>query len=261
MAAAAGILASALLTLSLLPAAAQDAGNPLLELRVYQLKSEAKAELFDRTAREAFLPALSRAGVSPVGVFKPKESPQGSDHVLRYMVLPYDSAAEIVQVRQKLAADSEFLSAAADYLSVGKGNETFHRIESSLFVGFNGMPELKVPARAGDPSGRFFELRTYESLSEVKGVLKVQMFNDAELAIFDKVGLKGVFYGQALVAANLPQLTYMLVYEDDADHKAAWQRFLAHPDWLTLKEDVTYKDTVSRIVSTFLLAMDYSQVK
>ena len=88
---------------------------------------------------------------------------------------------------------------------------------------------MKVPGKAKDPAQRFFELRVYESLSEMKGVLKVQMFNVAESAIFDKVGVNGVFYGQALVGSNLPQLSYMLVYEDEEDRKGAWKRSPTRP--------------------------------
>ncbi|MGK0184591.1 MAG: hypothetical protein ACI9R3_000364 [Verrucomicrobiales bacterium] len=241
-------------------AEAQQSSNQLLELRVYRLKSQEKAELFDRTARDAYLPALIRAGVGPVGIFKEK-APKKSDTLLRYMVLPYNSAQEMVTVREKLAADSAFSSAAADYLSAGKGSENVERIESTLLIGFDGWPKLKLPDFSTATPERFFEMRKYESLGEMKGILKVQMFNKAELAIFEKVGLDGVFYGQALVGADLPQLTYMLVYDDEADHKKAWKDFLEHPDWLVLKKDETYEDTVSKIVSTFLLALDYSQVK
>ena len=243
-------------------APAQEVSRQLFELRLYKLKSEEKASLFDRTAKEAFLPALKRAGIGPIGVFKPKDKQEADGAaVLRYVVIPYDSAEAMLSLREKLAADPDFAAAAGDYLSVGKGEEVFDRIESSLLLAFSGMPKLKAPTPAKDPAKRFFELRTYESLSEMKGVLKVQMFNRAELAIFEKVGLRGVFFGEALTAANLPQLTYMLEYEDEYDHKAAWKRFLEHPDWLTLKGDETYKDTVSTIKTRFLLAMDYSQVK
>ncbi|MEZ5328355.1 MAG: NIPSNAP family protein [Verrucomicrobiales bacterium] len=254
-------LALAVASVSLTPdAGAQDSSKQLFELRIYNLKSKEKAEIFDRTVKDAYLPALKRAGVGPVGVFRKKDAGEG-DPEIRYMVIPYDSADGILKLKKMLESDAEFASAAADYLSAGKGGEIVDRIESTLLLGFDGMPKLKLPSAAGDTPNRYFELRKYESLSEMKGILKVQMFNKAELAIFAKVGLDGVFFGQALVGADLPQLTYMLVYDDEAAKEAAWKGFLEHPDWLVLKEDQTYKDTVSKIVSTFLLAMDYSQVK
>ena len=254
-------LALAGASVSLTPDAdAQDAGKQVFELRVYNLKSKEKAELFDRTVKDAYLPALKRAGVGPVGIFKKKDTAEGDPEV-RFVLLPYNSADDLVKVKQKLEADTEFAGAAADYLSAGKGSEIVDRIESTLLLGFDGMPKLTLPSADRATPNRYFELRKYESLSEMKGILKVQMFNKAELAIFEKVGLDGVFFGQALVGADLPQLTYMLVYDDEAAKEAAWKGFLEHPDWLVLKEDQTYKDTVSKIVSTFLLALDYSQVK
>ena len=63
------------------------------------------------------------------------------------------------------------------------------------------------------------------------------------------------------MAKNLPQLTYMLVYDNEEARKKAWQDFLAHPDWLTLKEEERFKDTVSKIHSRFVKATDYSQIQ
>ena len=80
------LLVTAILT-SIGSVQAQDAGNQLFELRVYRLKSQKKAELFDRTARDAYLPALKRAGIGPVGVFKTKEPSKDPAEVLRYMLL------------------------------------------------------------------------------------------------------------------------------------------------------------------------------
>ena len=256
------LTAAAALPATAVSLADEHTARQLFEIRVYKLKSEEKAALFDRTAKDAFLPALKRAGIGPVGVFKPKEKDKaGDDLVYRYVVIPYDSAEAMLTLEDKLSKDSEFASSANDYLSAGKGEEVFERVESSLLVGFKGMPRIRPPKAAKDPGKRFFELRIYESLNEMKGLLKVQMFNQGELEIFEKVGLRAVFFGQALISSDLPQLTYMLEYEDEADHKAAWKRFLEHPDWLALKKDETYKDTVSKIKRHFLLAMDYSQVK
>ncbi len=115
---------------------------------------------------------------------------------------------------------------------------------------------MEIP-RTGE---RIFELRIYESHNELKARLKIEMFNQAELAIFEKVGLDHVFFGQTLVGANLPNLTYMLGYRDMAEHDQAWKAFLEHPDWLALKDQERYRDTVSKIVNRFLKPTDYSQI-
>ena len=142
-----------------------------------------------------------------------------------------------------------------------RSDPNYSRIDSSLLRAFEGMPELKLPAKPKDKAGRHFEIRTYESHSIVKGMLKVEMFNKGEIELFAKVGLNAVFYGEAKVAKNLPQLTYMLVYDSEEARKKAWKAFLDSPEWNEMKANERYKDTVSKIHSRFVVATDYSQIK
>jgi hypothetical protein len=247
-----------------LPAPAEDvtATRQFYEIRLYRLTSEEAAKTFDAMMEKGVMPALKRAGIGPVGVFAPKERlPEDADAVLRFLLIPHDGLSELTELKEKLAADPELWKHAEAYLSAPKDQPIYTRIESTLLQAFSGMPELKMPGEPADPDHRFFELRTYESPDELKGVLKVEMFDSAEIDIFDKVGLHPVFFGQALVAANLPQLTYMLVYENEADHKTAWDAFRASPLWTALKDNPKYADTVSKIHSRFLVATPYSAIR
>lgn len=141
------------------------------------------------------------------------------------------------------------------------GSPAYERVESMLLQAFKGMPQLKVPGSA-EGKQRRFELRTYKSENEIQGLLKVKMFNDGgEIALFEKVGLPAVFYGEAIVAPNLPQLTYMLVHDDEAAHDEAWKAFRAHPDWKALKSDEQYSSIKLKITKHMLSATDYSPIK
>jgi hypothetical protein len=168
----------------------------------------------------------------------------------------FDSLSDWTELGDRLAADQTFISAADEYLSSPKNAPAYERIESQLMIAFAGYPRVKTP-RSGE---RIFELRTYESHSEVQAKLKIEMFNDAELKIFDNVGLDGVFYGETLVGSNLPNLTYMLAYKDMAEHDRAWEAFRADPDWVQLRERPRYRDTVSKIINRFLQPTEYSQI-
>ena len=102
-----------------------------------------------------------------------------------------------------------------------------------LLLAFKGMPELATPVKS---AGRIFQLRIYESPSVKTGQKKIEMFNDAgEIAIFRRVGLHAVFFGEALVGAKMPNLTYMLVFESREELKANWSKFGSDPDWQKLK--------------------------
>ena len=53
----------------------------------------------------------------------------------------------------------------------------------------------------------------------------------------------------------------MLVYDNEAEHKTAWDAFRKAPAWLALKGEEQYADTVSKIDSKFLIATDYSGIR
>ena len=159
-----------------------------------------------------------------------------------------------------MSQDPEYLKAGAEYLQTPKSNAAFERIDSWLMLAFAGMPKVELAAYSRERKARMFELRTYESYSEVKALKKVEMFNSGEIETMREVGLAPVFYGQALTGANLPHLTYMLSAEDEEAHKKHWAAFGSHPVWNKLKNDPQYADTVSKIYNRFLVPTAYSQI-
>ena len=81
-----------------------------------------------------------------------------------------------------------------------------------------------------------------------------------ELALFRRVGLQVVFMGRDVAGAGLPSLTYMLVFADAAAREKAWAAFRDHPEWVKMRDDPRYADTVSRIDSVLLRPTEYSQL-
>lgn len=233
--------------------------DQLYDLRVYTFKTADHAAKFDGMMKNAAIPGLGRIGVKQIGVFK--EMKPKDDVIRRYSLIAFDSFETYSTWIDQLGEDNDAIQAAMEYLSAEKSDPAFVRIESSLFKAFSGMPKLKVPKADDSDAKRMFELRMYESHSEYKGRMKVAMFNDGEIDIFNKVGLRAVFYGEALAAPNLPQLTYMLVHENQEAKDKAWKAFLGSPDWEAMKGQEQYKDTVSKIVMTMLTPMDYSPIR
>lgn len=245
-------------SLTALAAERPGAGNrELYELRVYRLKAGADHALLDAYVEKAAIPALNRLGVKPVGVFKeidPKDGPA------LYVLRTYPSLEVFATAAARLSADAEYQKAGAEYLNSPKSNPAFERIDSWLMLAFAGMPKLELPAYSRERKPRMFEIRTYESHSELKALKKVEMFNAGEIDAMREVGLGPIFYGQALIGSNLPHLTYMLSAENQDAHKKHWSAFGAHPTWNKLKNDPQYADTVSKIVNRFLVPTAYSQI-
>jgi hypothetical protein len=240
----------------------QRAGKQVIELRTYHFASPEKMKAFEQFLAAAFVPALNRAGVTPVGVFKllAKDNPPlklSADPADLYVLLPHPSADSLLTLDHRLAADAAFLEAGQDVLLAPKSDPAYTRYETSVLLGFDECPRVEVPTKA---PGRLTQLRTYESHSRERNVKKVEMFNKGEIAIFRRVGVNPVFFGEGIAGPKLPSLTYMVGFEDEAAMKKGWAAFGADPDWRTLSRDPAYKDTVSGITNLVLRPVEGSQV-
>jgi len=236
------------------------------ELRAYRLKTGANQELLHTYIEKAAIPALNRLGVKPVGVFVQQERTGAPDPTeLRdastvLVLRTYPSLEVFATATAGLSADPEYQKAGAEYLNAPKASPAFERIDSWLMLAFAGLPKLELPAYCKEKKARMFELRTYESHSELKALKKVEMFNAGEIDLMRQVGLGPIFYGQALIGSNLPHLTYMVSAENPDAHKKHWDTFRASPIWDKLKNDPQYADTVSKIANRFLVPTAYSQI-
>src|SRR5438552_2449251 len=100
-------------------------------------------------------------------------------------------------------------------------------LQSSLAV--LGSAAAAPGADAATP--RLLNLRIYESHNERAGRKKIEMFNKSELAIFRRVGLTPVLFAETILGVAMPNLTYMLVFPDEAGRAAAWNRFRDDAEW------------------------------
>ena len=225
------------------------------ELRVYLLKP-AKLPLLDQYLSKAFIPTLKRFSLGPVGVLVDKSN---AEQAKVYVLIVYPSADLCAGLSGRLADDAEYRKLAADYLAAPASDPVYSRIESSLLTAIDGMPKLEKPD-AGKP--RLLNLRVYESHNERAGKKKIEMFNKGELAIFRRVGLTPVFFGETVIGGAMPNLTYLLVFPDDEGRKVAWNRFRDDPEWLKLKAIPEYadKEIVSRITNVILTPASYSEI-
>jgi hypothetical protein len=237
---------------------AEQKGKELYELRAYSLAA-GKQPVLDRYLGGAYLPAVKRAGGGPVGVFWEVPAKESKEQPRAYVLTVHASADQAAGLPTRLAADADYQKAAAEYLSAPATDPVYSRIESSLLVPVEGMPRLDRPD-ASRP--RLLNLRIYESHNERAAAKKVEMFNTGELAIFRRVGLKPVFFAATVAGALMPNLTYMLVFPDDAGRTAAWSRFVKDPEWLKLKATPGYadKEIVSRITNKILAPAPYSEI-
>jgi Kef-type K+ transport system membrane component KefB len=255
IAAAAG--ASALASDSL----AQTPSKPMpqfYELRQYHLRTTMRQDFSDYL-KDVSVPALNRAGISPVGVFTVTFGPESPTF---WLLLPHKDIASVASLDGKLQTDQEYKTKGAEHHSRPATNPGYVRIDSQLMVAFDGMPTLEAPAGANATPSRVFELRTYESHSKAAHRKKMEMFNTGEIGIFRRTGLAPVFFGSNIVAQRMPSLTYMLVFADMAAREKNWGQFVGDPEWKTLSTTPGFTDPeiLTNITSYILRPTAFSQI-
>jgi len=249
--------------------AAGGAEKDYLELRLYRLEPGAMRERFDTFLREAAIPALNRIGIASVGVFglmdekeaggPPCQPPNAIGPADLFVLRAHKSIESFATANRRLWADAEFQKAGGALLDPPKASPTYQRIESSLMLAFDQCPHIEPPKEKKDT--RVFQLRIYESHSDAKAIKKIEMFNTGgEIALFRRMGLNPVFFGQTLAGGKMPNLTYMVTFDDMAAQKAGWAKFIAAPEWNELKAKPEYADTVSNITNILLRPTAYSQL-
>jgi hypothetical protein len=253
------VLAAAAGAKGALGAEADGSGTPreYYELRVYRAPDAEKKTRVDRYLETALVPALGRLGLDRVGVFANEDDPD--DHSL-YVVVPYPTLDRLAAVNPTLLADETYQAAAREHFAVPQEDPAFTRIQSRLYKAFAGMPVIEMPEETARNLPRVFELRIYESHTEEKAALKVDMFNSGEIQVMRDTGLGPVFFGEALIGGDLPNLAYMLSAADRDAHAAHWKAFGEHPEWNRMKALPRYEDTVSSITNTFLAPTAYSGI-
>jgi len=236
------------------------AGGPrLLELRRYRLRFGAPQARFTEYAK-ILVPALNRAGITPVGAFTVMVGP---DSPSIYLLLSHPSADSLRTLRDRLGDDPDYAKAAEPFRTLPATDPLYVTRDSSLMTPFETMPDVDLPKGPAAAPSRVFELRLYASHSEAAGLKKVHMFEKAgEIAIFRRVGLNPIFFGRNVTGPVLPSLTYMLGFADVAAREKAWTTFREDPEWTKLSTTAGYTNAeILTTTSNWLLRpTDYSQI-
>lgn len=240
--------------------AAAAAKKSLIELRYYRLRNGAvnQRQILTEQLSKGRLPALKRAGAGPIGVFS---NTIASDGPYLLTVTNFPDFASFDAIVAKMEADPEYQKSRDAMLA--QTQVPYVRIENALLRGFETMPGVAVLPTEGRKAGRLFELRTYESNNMATLRRKIGMFDSGEIDIFRKSGIEPVFFGETLFGQHMPNLTYMVAYDDWAAREKAWRAFGGSPEWQKLRATPGLSDaeTVSNISNVLLSPLPFSDIK
>ncbi len=229
------------------------------QLRRYHLKRGEELTLTQNYFREALIPAATRMGMGPIGVFAVTYGPLIPTY---YVLIPGRSLSTLVEMDLHLRRDEEFLQAAAPFWNATEANPPFQRVEVSLMAAFEDWPRLTPPAASAAKGRRIFQMRTYESPSDGEHVTKLAMFKGGEYAIFKEYGLHPLFFGDMLIGPRMPQMTYMLSYHDINELATKWHAEIHSEAWIKLStgKRFGFDHIVENVTNLLLEPLDCSQI-
>jgi hypothetical protein len=232
-----------------------EARQEFYQLRTYTLRTGPQLALTQGYFETALVPALTRLEMAPVGVFKLDIGPEMPTY---FVLIPATSVEALVALDAHLGKDAEYVKAASGFRDAPASAPAFVRAERSLLAAFAGWPKVVTPKK----DKRIFQLRTYESPSQVAHARKVQMFNEVEIGIFIRTGLVPVFFGDTLIGTRMPSLTYMLTFANTAELTEKWAAFSGDPAWkeLSHRPGNTDAEIVSNISNLYLSPLSCSQI-
>ena len=88
-------------------------------------------------------------------------------------------------------------------------------------------------------------------------------FSGPEIKIFHRVGIRPLFYTSTVIGQNIPNLTYLIPFENLAEREKAWNAFGADPEWVKVrKESIDKHGQISSVIQISLFkATEYSPIK
>lgn len=228
-------------------------------LVIYHFSSSQQQQITEDYLSKALLPALHRAGIKNIGIFKPATIDTVAYGKRLYVLMPVSSLEEFSNAEAKVWRDGQHQKDGETYLNASHKNPPYSRKEVIFMKAFDGMTTLKPSPLTEPRENRIYELRSYEGPTEKLYKSKVNMFNEGdEVGLFQKLGFNSVFYGEVIFGSKMPNLLYMTTFKDRADRDRRWKEFFDHPQWKQLITIDRYKNTVSKAEIFLLTPTSYS---
>ena len=122
-----------------------DTQGEFYQLSIYHFNTATQEKMLDNYLQNAFLPALHKLKMKNIGVFKSHSNDTLADKTL-YMLLPIQSAEELIKIPKSLNADKSYQAAGAEYINAVYTSPPYTRMETILLRAFLLAPKLQVPA-------------------------------------------------------------------------------------------------------------------
>ena len=115
---------------------AAPANQMYYEIKIYRINSTAQAGVIDKYLKDAYIPAMHRAGIAKIGVFKPIETDTAYGKLI-YVFIPYKNYNQYFGLESILTADKVYQAAGKDFIDAPYTDPPFIRYESTFLKAFS----------------------------------------------------------------------------------------------------------------------------
>ncbi len=226
-------------------------------LENYYLKNGTQPGRMHDYLSKAAIPALNRVHSGPKIIL---EALVASHMPQVAIILGFQSADELWSVHSKMIADEELKKAFEAWEN--HQEPPYEHYSSSILEATAYCPEVKADASPRQ-TPRIFELRTYHSPTWRQLAALHERFAGPEIKIFHRSGVHPILYTSTLIGPSMPNLTYLIPFENLADREKAWAAFGADPEWVKVRsESIEKHGQISSVIQmTLFKATAYSPIR
>jgi hypothetical protein len=182
-----------------------------------------------------FVPAAGKIHAGPMILLEALVAPHVPQLVV---VMGFVAAADALSLHSRLLQQEGYAAALEKW--EGAPNPPCQQMASTLLEAADYSPE--IPAGEPPKQARIFELRTYHSPTWRQLGALHQRFAGREIPIFHRSGIHPVLYTSTVFGANLPNLTYLIPFDDLAAREKAWNAFGADAEWIKVRKESVARD-------------------
>ncbi len=226
-------------------------------LEHYYLKNGTQAGRIHEHFSKAAVPALGKVHTGPSIFLDSLVAPHMPQVAV---IMGFQSIQELWNVHSKLVADAEFMKAVESWEN--HPEQPYEYYSSALLEATDYSPELKNDTQPRTTS-RIFELRTYHSPTWRQLRALHERFAGPEIKIFHRSGVHPILYSSTLIGPNMPNLTYVIPFDNLAAREKGWDAFGADPEWVKVrKESIDKHGQISSVIQIALFrATPYSPIR
>lgn len=215
-------------------------------LESYKLKNGSQLPRLHDYFSQALLPSMAKVHTGPKIFMEALVAPHMPQVAVVY---GFESLEEMAAIHSKLSSDSEFRN-NTETLESG-AEPPFESLDTTLLEAAPYSPEVPIAGEGSKP--RIFELRVYHSPTYRQLKALHERFAGPEIRIFHRVGVHPLLYSSTLIGQNLPNLAYLIPFDDLSAREKAWNAFNADPEWIKVRKESI--DRSGQIASTIQISL------